>query len=182
MRGPIEVRFWAKVDKRTAAECWPWTASRNRYGYGTFGVGSSSAGVMPVAKAHRVSWEIHNGPIPKGMYVCHHCDNPPCCNPAHLFLGTAGDNFNDMRSKARGSSGPSHSASVRRGRIGRPPGGRFKLTTFHAQVIRFLHESTSLNMTETAALFGVTISSVSKILSGKSWSKTQRLVDIQLAK
>ncbi len=182
MRGPIEARFWPKVDKRSDSECWPWIASRNRYGYGTFGVGSSSGGVMSVAKAHRVSWELHNGQIPDGLYVCHGCDNPPCVNPAHLFLGTAHDNFDDMRSKARGSRGSGHSAAVKRGRRHSPPGGKSKLTEQHVQVIRFLRSSTSLRLRHIAELFGVSISNICFIASGKTWCKTPSLADVQLVK
>lgn len=97
---PSEDRFWAKVDK--SGDCWVWTASvfRERLGYGKFQTGSNR-GESRVAYAHRVSWELHFGPIPNGLFVCHHCDNPPCVRPDHLFLGTAADNVRDMDRKGR---------------------------------------------------------------------------------
>ena len=77
-------------------ECREWEGSRNRDGYGRYPVGGSWVG------AHRVAWEQEYGPIPKGMSVLHHCDNPPCILPSHLFLGTQQDNVADMIAKGRG--------------------------------------------------------------------------------
>lgn len=99
----IKEKFWRKVDKHGPIvrdgldECWIWTGSvhkRTKYGYfclpGRMG-----------CEAHRVSWMIHRGDIPDGMYVLHICDNRPCVNPDHLFVGTAGDNMRDCVAKGR---------------------------------------------------------------------------------
>lgn len=92
-------RFWAKVDKRGPDECWLWTGCRKKaFGYGKIGEGRMGQRTL---LAHRVSWEITNGSIPDGAMVLHRCDNPPCVNPRHLFLGDQLDNMRDMVSKGR---------------------------------------------------------------------------------
>lgn len=96
--------FWAKVDKCGPDDCWEWTASRNGGGYGLFW--NKSRRTMDVA--HRVSYEMNVGTLPKdtamgavGTLVCHRCDNPPCVNPAHLFIGSQADNMHDRKTKGR---------------------------------------------------------------------------------
>ena len=92
---PVEERFWEKVDKSNNEGCWIWLAYKNNKGYGEIGIKHK------LYLSHRISWIIHFGSIPKGMCVCHKCDNPGCVNPHHLFLGTQKDNMQDMSKKNR---------------------------------------------------------------------------------
>jgi hypothetical protein len=85
--------FWSHVEKTDG--CWIWHRGIDKQGYGTLKCWGK------VSKAHRVSWELHNGPIPDDLFVCHKCDNPPCVNPEHLFLGTNKDNCDDRDRKGR---------------------------------------------------------------------------------
>lgn len=95
-------RFLSRVETRGHDECWEWKGYRDKNGYGALYINESNH------RSHRVALAISGVAIPSGMCVCHTCDNPPCCNPAHLFLGTNLDNRRDMIKKGRGSSGDSH--------------------------------------------------------------------------
>lgn len=92
-------RFWARVDICGEDECWEWQGAKSpgSHNYGKLSAWGEQASIY----AHRVVWELENGQIPEGMFVCHTCDNPPCCNPDHLFLGTPKDNVQDAISKGR---------------------------------------------------------------------------------
>lgn len=94
---PRDERFWQKVEKTDT--CWLWRGSKNTTGYGQLRTDR-------LEKAHRISWEIHNGPIPDGLAVLHACDNPPCVNPSHLWLGTQADNARDRQAKGRQNRRP----------------------------------------------------------------------------
>src|SRR6266567_7092181 len=90
-RKPPEERYWEKVDVRGPDECWPWTASRHPYGYGWFRLDQKT-----MVQAHRYGLTLALGrPIKPGYESCHTCNNPPCCNPKHLYEGTHQDNAQD---------------------------------------------------------------------------------------
>jgi hypothetical protein len=100
-------RFWAKVDRRGADECWPWKRGVDKNGYGkTYANGKH-------VRAHRVSWQLARGRSADELSVCHTCDNPVCCNPTHLFLGTNAENMRDKiaKGRARYECGESHHAA-----------------------------------------------------------------------
>ena len=144
---PIEIRFWNKVNKTDT--CWLFTGYKNKKGYGKFKVNKQIL-------AHRFSYELHYGPIPKGMYVCHKCDNPPCIRPDHLFLGTQKDNMDDMLLKGRNNPkfGEDNAAS--------------KLTDANVRFIRS-YPIYRGSQTELAKQFNVSQELISKIVNNKNW-------------
>ncbi len=103
-RGPrrlLAASFYSKVEKsKKAKDCWKWLAAKSKFGYGKIRRPGGEDDT-----AHRVSWELHNGPIPEGQCVLHKCDNPSCTNPKHLFLGDTQDNKDDCVAKGRHSRG-----------------------------------------------------------------------------
>lgn len=95
-------RFWAKVDRGGPNDCWEWQAARTEHGYGK----------CESWIASRLAWTLVNGAIPAGVCVRHRCDNPPCCNPAHLCLGTHLENMQDMARRGRSLRGERHHQAV----------------------------------------------------------------------
>lgn len=148
-------RFWSKVARIDGDGCWMWTASVDSDGYGQLSRGSHGDGNV---KAHRLSWELHNGPIPDGLGVLHRCDTPACVRPDHLFLGTQAENMRDMDRKGRRGSFDSAGASN--------PNAR--LTSEQVAEIR-AQSRAGVSRSELARRFGVGTSTVSRIALGQAW-------------
>ena len=147
---PLRERFEEKVDRASSLQSWGGTkchelrATLMPNGYGQIRNGKTDY-------AHRVSWELTNGPIPKGMYVLHRCDNRKCVNPEHLFLGSFDDNMSDMVSKRRQAHGIKN--------------WHAKLTEDEVREIRF----GGGKQEDTARKFNVSRTTVSQIRSGDTW-------------
>src|SRR5260370_813907 len=95
-RTDVEKRFWSKVDTSfVPGECWEWDGTKDECGYGKFLL------LGKKVQAHRLAWKLTRYFLPDYLCVCHECDNPSCCNPSHLFLGTQNDNMQDKMRKGR---------------------------------------------------------------------------------
>lgn len=139
----LQKRFWAKVRKAGANVCWEWQASKFKgRGYGTFVVEGR------LWSAHRVSYVLAHGSIPKGLYICHTCDNQGCVNPAHLYAGTHDDNTRDAIERGRNPKGQKH--------------GMAKFSEETLQQVRDLTEQ-GISERQVAAMLGVSSSQVHRI-------------------
>lgn len=143
---------WNHVDRSGGPDaCWPWQLTPADDGYGQFAV----AGTHWIA--HRLVYVLVNGPIPDDVFVCHSCDNRRCCNPTHLFPGTAADNSADMASKGRAARGERH------------PNARLTEAAVREIVER---RARGENPKAIAARFGVHFSTVYRVLNGTHWWHT----------
>ena len=149
----VVARFWGKLDPRPGPdECWPWPGCRWPEGYGQAWDGARTV------RAHRFAWEVATGrTIPKGMQVNHHCDNRPCCNPAHLYVGTHRDNMRDMWDRGRGQNGDKHWAA--------------RITSADARAIRERYAAGGVKQQQLADEYGITLSVISKLVRGGSWAE-----------
>ena len=154
-------RFWSKVKR--ADGCWLWRAAKNKHGYGLFSVSGRST------LAHRVAYELMNGPIPTGRSVMHKCDTPSCVNPDHMRVGTQSDNVQDMVEKGRVSRGQRHSEVLRRTALKGDKHWRARLTADAVRAIRAA-ASNGVSGSELARRYGVDPSTVSLVISGRTWS------------
>lgn len=149
-------RFWSKVDMRGPDECWQWKAA-TCHGYGQIRLNGHTR------YAHRVSWELANGPIPDGdgyhgTCVCHRCDNPLCVNPTHIFLGSNEDNQADMTRKGR-----------------RPRGSKIGNSKLIESVVADMRDRYARGVNTRSQLakeYGVSLTTVCDIIKGKWWRQT----------
>ncbi len=155
----LEIRFWKHVQKTD--QCWNWTSTKLPAGYGMIKADRSRKNLY----AHRVSWEIHNGSIPDGLFVLHDCDNPSCVRPDHLFLGTQLDNMQDCVSKGRLSG----CIEVSWHGEDNP---RAKLTSDTAREIRL----SAASLSSLAKTFGVSKGTIWKVRSGYTWNEDAHYV------
>ena len=148
---PLVRRFWEKVDKSGGDNaCWNWTAAKTAAGYGVLRMPDKTN-----QYAHRIAYEWSIGPIPKGCYLCHHCDNPTCVNPSHMFVGEQIDNMRDAATKGRTTKGE-----------------RSKQTTLTAEqvlALRAEYATGTVLQRELAARYNISRGSVGNIVRRESW-------------
>lgn len=157
---PLADRFAEKTRPDPSSGCIVWTATRDRCGYGRIRVGNGHEG------AHRVAWVLEHGEIPGGLHVLHRCDNPPCVNVAHLYLGTHSDNMRDLQERGP----PTRNCGSENGRA--------KLTEAEAREIRAtprnapgFGEPKHPTITELAERYGVSTTVIVQIRNGERWKE-----------
>jgi len=145
----LEQKFWSNVTTGNFYDCWEWRAGINSKGYGAFWFNGKTI------SAHRIAWQITNGKIPEGMCVLHHCDNPRCCNPNHLFIGTHNDNVQDKVNKNRQAKEENN--------------GRSKLTKKDVREIRLLGKTKKYTKAALARQFNISRKQIRNIINYICW-------------
>lgn len=144
--------MWDRIDR--SGECWLWTGAKSTAGYGQIRLDRKTVYL------HRIAYEHYFGAIPKGMLVCHRCDVPACCNPAHLFLGTHQDNATDMVNKGRYVP-----------RLNLPKGSNIKASKLTEAQVSLIKIAITARQSQPmlAKQFGVSTTTINNIAHGKIW-------------
>ena len=161
-------RFWAWVDKKGPDECWEWKGflPDRKWSYGAFSINNKKH------PAHRVAFELHHArKVADGLFVCHSCDNPPCCNPRHLFEGTQKANLEDMDSKGRRVNGRSAL-----GKFG-DSSPNCRLSNEQAERIRIMYNTGKHHQKTLAKLFGVAQGTIHNVVHGKHYPNKSYVAD-----
>jgi HNH endonuclease len=145
--------FWSRVDVRGQDECWLWKGKVNNFGYGRIG---------GCRTAHRMAYQLTHGSIPEGTFILHKCDNPPCCNPSHLYAGTPADNVRDMLARNR-------NAKVKPNMRGEANHAA-KITWEQAREMRRM-KAIGMRVMQIARIFGVHWGIVSRATLGQSFNE-----------
>lgn len=144
-----KLKFWKRIQTNTQVDCWLWSGCTDKRGYGVVKF------LGFTRHAHSVAYELKYNILTRGINVLHRCDNPPCCNPDHLFLGTHADNMADKVAKNRHSHGETH--------------GMAKLTALQVKSIRRLHETGNFTQQELADKFSIGRTRIWDIINNKRW-------------
>lgn len=156
-RGSVEERFEKYVEPEPTSGCHLWVGCRDAGGYGHIGIWDRATQTRNDEAAHRVAYRLYRGLIPAGMQICHRCDNPPCVNPAHLFLGTNEDNVADK---------------VRKGRQARQVGEEHGCAKLTRETVLEIHRRASSGEScySLAREYGIRKSQANRIANKKTWT------------
>ncbi|KKN38039.1 hypothetical protein LCGC14_0757510 [marine sediment metagenome] len=154
-------KFWARV--KLGKDCWLWTGNTNTKGYGLVRVEGRRI------SAHRIAYELYFGKaVPAGRYVCHHCDNPPCVNPYHLYVGTPAQNSRDMVVRGRAATGENHGTATRPERVAR--GSKQGLARLTENMVLEIRNTSGKTQRALAKEFGVSQRTIFSILRRETWT------------
>lgn len=164
MNDETRKRFWSYVNIGADFDCWPYLKACFTFGHGAFKAEGKSW------QAHRMAWTLTNGDIENGLCVLHRCDNPPCCNPSHLFLGTKSANSRDMISKGRHARGDRHAVSKNPLLVTGENNPRAVITEDHVRSMRALWATGDFTSEDLGVKFGISKAQAYRVATGRQWT------------